>query len=224
MTDEAKTQALLDAVLEGRSKEFKQKVLDIVAKSGVRPNDPMFLLLLSTGRLEVLMEETPAALDELFHRWTQEVRRSYELVEKAAVEGQKSAIAKAARDLVRTAERQEARRFFNSLVPALGVFLATYGLGFFMGITVPPWLQGGADPSGPRKLTLAQAEALQWAESKEGKFARDLMKWNNGYLENLDCLNDVKRLNVKLVLNGRPATYGYCTIWVTPPEKRQFER
>ncbi|NEQ19144.1 MAG: hypothetical protein F6K28_04435 [Microcoleus sp. SIO2G3] len=125
-------------------------------------------------------------------------------------------------DLIRQAERKEARRFFTSLIPAMAVLLSCVGIGVLLGMTVPPWMGGGL--TNPRRLTVEEAEALRWAQSKEGKFARNLMKWNSGSLDNLDCTQDVKRLGVTLEVAGRPATTGFCTIWVQPPNKRQFKK
>ena len=48
------------------------------------------------------------------------------------------------------------------------------------------------------------------------------MKWNSDSLTNLECKKDVKRLGVTLELVGRPATEGFCTIWVESIEKRKF--
>lgn len=218
----AKTQDLLDVVLEGKTEEFRRRVLDLVVKTGLEADDPIFLVLLATGRLEVLLEESPLALERLFKGWTSEIKRSLDLVEQVTLEQQKSAIAKAAGDLIRQAERKEGRRFFTSLIPAMAVLLSCVGIGVLLGITVPPWMGGGLTKE--RRLTVEEAEALRWAQSKEGKFARNLIKWNSGSLDNLDCTKDVLRLGVTLKIAGRPSTAGFCTIWVQPPEKRQFKK
>ena len=83
-------------------------------------------------------------------------------------------------------------------------------------------VQRGFAPGEAVSLTQEQAEALRWATSGEGKFARNLMKWNSDSLTNLECKKDVKRLGVTLEVAGRPATEGFCTIWVEPVEKRRF--
>ncbi|WP_330220774.1 DUF6753 family protein [[Phormidium ambiguum] IAM M-71] len=59
--------------------------------------------------------------------------------------------------------------------------------------------------------------------SAEGKFARNLMRWNSDSLTNLECKKDVLRLGVTLEVAGRPAISGFCTIWVEPVEKRMFK-
>ncbi|MBD1927164.1 hypothetical protein H6F74_13045 [Trichocoleus sp. FACHB-90] len=222
MTDsEFKTRILLDAALEGKSDDFRRKVLDLVAKVDIRQNDPLFLVLIATGRLEVLLEEAPQDLEHLFAGWTQRMERTFDLAGSAILENQKLAIAKAAGDLIRTAERQEARRFFGSLMPAVLVLLSLLGLGIGMGATIPPYLQGGYVKE--TKLTADEVDALRWAKSSEGKFARNLMRWNSEYLDNLECVKDVKRLNVVLQLGSKPATDGFCTLWVKPPKERHFK-
>ncbi len=55
------------------------------------------------------------------------------------------------------------------------------------------WAQGGFAPGKPVHLTQEQVEALRWATSAEGKFARNLMKWNSdsqaGDIKNNSYLN-----------------------------------
>lgn len=72
------------------------------------------------------------------------------------------------------------------------------------------------------QMSEAQSEQAAWANSREGQFAQSLMRWNNHKLSNLQCLKEVKRLNVTLSMDGRPATTGFCAVWVVPPEKREF--
>lgn len=72
-------------------------------------------------------------------------------------------------------------------------------------------------------LTLEEAEQLAWAKSEEGRLARALMDWNSGILDSLSCTEEVKRLGVTLKVQGRPATHGFCTVWVVPPNQRRFE-
>lgn len=73
-------------------------------------------------------------------------------------------------------------------------------------------------------LTLQDIDKLYWARSQEGEFARNLIRWNSDKLTNLDCTKDVDRLGVTLNVSGRPATYGFCTIWVVPPNQRRFSQ
>jgi hypothetical protein len=111
----------------------------------------------------------------------------------------------------------------RSLVVAAGILLTTLGIGALMGWMGLLWLQGGFAPDESVHLTQEQAEALRWATSAEGKFARNLMKWSSDSLTNLQCKKDVKRLGVTLEVAGKPAKSGFCTIWMESVEKRNFE-
>jgi hypothetical protein len=218
-----KNKTLLDLALEGKSERFKRQVLELVVKTGTDPEDPLFLMLVSTGRLEVMLQETPAELNALFQQWTGQIQQNLIDYQKTAVAQQKKAIAESTLSLIRQAETAQRSRFLGSVVPAMGFLLGAVGLGVIIGLAVPPWLQGGLDPTGKRQLTLEQAETLRWALSSEGKFARKLMQWNSGQLTNKYCTKEVGRLGVTLTVEGRPATYGFCTIWIEPPENRKFQ-
>ncbi|MBW4629012.1 MAG: hypothetical protein KME49_26765 [Brasilonema octagenarum HA4186-MV1] len=211
---------LLAAALVGKSEEFKKRVWDYVGKSGLAPDDPLFLVLVATGRLEVLLEDAPDTLEQLFKNWSKEISRNLELVESATIERQKLAIARAVADLIKKAEQQEAQRLFTSIVPATGLVLAILGLGIILGMSIPPWLEGGL--SEPQRLTINQLEALRWAESNEGEFARNLMKWNAGYLDNFECQKDAQSLKVTLTQGNRKASSGFCILWTVPPNERKF--
>lgn len=210
------TSSLLEKLLEGRSEEFKRKVFQLVAQTGYSEGDPLFVILLATGTLQTLLNEKPVEIDEMFNRWFNSITKSMDLVEKEIVERQKEAIAKAAGDLIRKAERIEASRFFTSILPgamAVGVILV---VGFVAGITVPPVLKGGYVAG--EKLTADEVETLRWANSDEGKYARQLMSWNADYLK--VCNQDVTSLPVKLKMGQREAKKGFCLLWIKPPNQR----
>lgn len=118
-----KAKTLLDMALEGKSDTFKRQVLELVVKTGTAPEDPLFLILLSTGRLEVLLSKAPRELENLFQDWTAHIKKGLQAYEQAAVEGQKAAISEAVRDLIQQAEAAQRTRFFGSLVPAMGMWL-----------------------------------------------------------------------------------------------------
>lgn len=137
-----------------------------------------------------------------------------------ALEGQ---IAEAVNSLVRQTELTRWRTSALALIPAAGILLVALGIGGLMGWMGLLWSQGRFAPGEPIHLTQEQAEALHSATSTEGKFARNLMKWNSDSLTDLECKKDVRRLRVTLEVAGRPATEGFCTIWVEPSERRKFK-
>lgn len=71
-----RTKSLLDLALEGKSDEFKRKVLEIVLKAGLPPDDPSLIFLVASGRLEVLLSEAPSDWHKLFKAFLAELERS----------------------------------------------------------------------------------------------------------------------------------------------------
>lgn len=126
---------LLSELLFDKSPEFRNKVLSIVNRFGIDSSDPLFLILISTGRLEVLLQETPDSLERIFHNWTLEMQRSHQLVERELIERQKSAIAQAASELIRKAEAKKGNSMKESMLSIgsflLGVFLFGFLIGYF---------------------------------------------------------------------------------------------
>ena len=218
------TKSLLDIALEGQSEEYRCKVLELAFKGKIEPTDPIFLILLATGRLEVLIQESPKPEDfELaFDRWVGRINKTLASYERVTVEKQEEQIAEAVNSLVRQTELRRVATSARSLMVAASILLTTLGIGALMGWMGLLWLQGGFAPGEPVHLTQEQAEAMRWASSAEGKLARNLMKWNLDSLSNLECKKEVERLGVTLEVAGRPATSGFCTIWVDPPEQRRF--
>lgn len=210
------TSTLLEKLLEGRSEEFKRKVFQLVSQTGYSEGDPLFVILLATGTLQTLLNEKPVEIDEMFNRWFNSITKTMDLVEQEIVERQKEAIAKAAGDLIRKAERQEAGRFFTSILPGAIAASAILVVGFIAGATVPPALKGGYVAG--EKLTADDVEALRWANSSEGKYARQLMGWNADYLK--ICDKDTAKMSVTLQMGQREASKGFCLLWTRPPEQR----
>lgn len=64
----AKDRQYLDLTLEGKSDEFKVKVYEIVRLFKLDASDPAFLMMISTGRLEVLLNQFPNQFETLFRR------------------------------------------------------------------------------------------------------------------------------------------------------------
>ncbi|MEG4856422.1 hypothetical protein QUB75_01850 [Microcoleus sp. K1-B6] len=219
------TKSLLDIALEGQSEEYRRKVLELAFKGKIEPTDPIFLILLATGRLEVLIQESPKPEDfELaFNRWVGRINKTLASYERVAVEKQEGQIAEAVNSLVRQTQLTRWRTSALALIPAAGILLVALGAGAVMGWMGLLWSQGGFAPGEGVSLTQEQAETLRWATSAEGKFARNLMRWNSDSLTDLECKKDVQRLGVTLEVAGRPAISGFCTIWVESPEYRQFK-
>ncbi|RUT01624.1 hypothetical protein DSM106972_067210 [Dulcicalothrix desertica PCC 7102] len=217
---------LLAEALKGKTERFKRRVLDFASKSGLSQDDPLFLVLIATGHLEAMLEEAPDTLQLLFKNWNKDLAHNLELVEQVAVERQKVAINRAANALIHESLLREGRNLINSVFPAAILFFFTLSVGFITGVLMPPWITGiiggGYTKVQSTLLTWNELDAMKWAMSNEGKFARNLINWNRGYLDNTECVKDAQRLGVVLSQFGRKAKSGYCFVWVLPPDKRKF--
>jgi ElaB/YqjD/DUF883 family membrane-anchored ribosome-binding protein len=232
-------ESLLALALEEQDPDFKNKVYEIIVHTGMDVNDPALLLMIATGRLETLLEESPKELSALFDQWAEvthsqitNYREGLEHYERAAVKGQQKAIARAAEKLVQKVAIEQFVKSINAMSIGIGagVVLLAIGAGFLAGNM---WASARADnvtyaPGKPRQLSLTEANALQWATSDEGQFAQDLMKWNADLLTpsagKLPCEMEAAQLGVTLEVEGRKASSGFCTLWVAPATQRGLAR
>ena len=217
---------LLAEALKGKSEDFKRRVLDFASRSGLSQDDPLFLVLVATGQLEAMLTDAPETLQLLFKTWNQDLANNLEQVEQVAVQRQKVAINRAANALIHESLLREGRNIIYSIFPTTIVFFFIFGVGFIAGISIPPWidgvLSGGYTNVRSTSLTWKEVEAMNWAMSSEGVFAKNLINWNRGYLENGECIKDAQKLGVVLSQYNRKAKSGFCIIWVAPPDKRRF--
>ncbi|BAY93660.1 MULTISPECIES: DUF6753 family protein [unclassified Tolypothrix] len=217
---------LLAEALKGKSEDFKRRVLDFTLRSGLSQDDPLFLVLVATGQLEAMLQDAPETLQLLFKTWNKDLANNLEKVEQVAVERQKVAINRAAQTLIHESLLREGRNIIYSIFPTTIIFFFILMMGFIAGISIPPWIDGvlggGYTKVRSTALTWNELEAMNWAISSEGKFAKNLINWNRGYLENGECIKDAQKLGLVLSQYNRKAKSGFCTIWVTPPEQRKF--
>lgn len=220
------TMTLLDQALEGKSDAIKLCVLRWLKTSKIRENDVMFIVMIAIGQLEAILETSPKELAQLFEAWESTIFGKLQEVERVAIKSQQTAIAHAVKDLIKKTDAQERKSFFRSVVPAFGLLGASIGIGVLLGISVPVWLQGGYTVDESRKLTFTEAEVLRWGMSAEGKYARNLMKWNSNLLPltSPDCLSDVKKLNVTMKVQGKDTIRGWCALWVIPQNQREYSK
>jgi len=200
--------------------------------------------MLATGQLELLLHQKPQELKRFFavcrrvikkdidtgkafiEQAIDEAIRGLDSQAAAAVKLQQKSIASATSTLIKQAALEKISYDIYALIKGGLVTLTAVGLGIVIGLAIPFFrAKPQLDPTGPRQLTLREAIALNWALSKEGQFARQFMRWNQTLLSGKEqrvCAEEVSRLGVTLTLEGREAATGFCTLWVEPPERRQF--
>ncbi len=202
-------ETLLDKLLQDKDDAFKARILYLVISTGIEPDDPLFLFFVGTGRLEVLIEDAPKALEQLLKNWAREFWRAIELTEGVIVERQKEAIAKAAKALIESAPTSatsapQSSKLMTWGVPAIIAFCAFLG-GTVGGILSPT--EAVAD------LSSRDRQLLSWAKSEEGIFAKNLIKWNESYLK--DCQKEARALDLELA----GSKDGFCVLFVEEPKK-----
>jgi hypothetical protein len=211
---QAKTENFLNRLLEGKDADFQRRVLAITVEHGLSTNDPLFLMMLATGQLQVLLEDKPNELDNLFKRWSESIYDQLEKAKRTATSGQEIEIRKMVDRLIKHSESKERSRL-RVIIPALGILIAAIGFGVLAGLAVPIWLAGGYAPVQPRKLTVAEVETLQWSKSSEGKLARHIITWNSESLTNLNCT----KVNAQRIIAAKEkrGAGDYCLLRVKAP-------
>lgn len=235
--------SLIRDVLEGRSPEFRSEVLKVAYRSGIEKDDPLWSVMVATGQLESLLHEKPEEIKRIVALCSEGLKKDVEVARafveqsvadaerslsyqaEASVKLQQKNISAATKILVRQAALEKISYDIYALVKGGLVTLAAVGVGIVLGflassMSIRSQPQPELDPTGTRQLTLEEAISLDWATSKEGKFAKQFMQWNQTLLSGKEqrvCEREVERLGVTLVIEGREAIDGFCTLWVKPP-------
>ena len=67
-----KAREVIDFCMANESPKLKAKVFEIISRSELEPNDPMFMTLLLTGQMRVFLEAAPLELGQLLSEWKQQ--------------------------------------------------------------------------------------------------------------------------------------------------------
>jgi hypothetical protein len=215
---QAKNESYLNRLLEGKDADFQRRVLAIAVEHGLSTSDPLFLIMLATGQLQVLLEDKPNELDNLFKRWSEAIYDHLEKAKRTAVSGQEVEIRKMVDRLIQHCESKERSRL-RVMLPAMGLLVVAIAFGVLSGLSVPVWLDGGYAPGKPKLLTVKEVENLRWMKSDRGQLARNIITWNSESLSNLNCTNNSEQ---KAVVNKEKRQNitrqsDYCLLRVKPP-------
>jgi len=134
------------------------------------------------------------------------------------------AVADQANTLIETAgEKLKSKHLQELITMVVAAAIAFTSLGGIMGWTFHRLAMGELDPAGSRQLSLGQWESLQWAVSKEGQLARNLIRWNETNLYEYRAGQGIGNEDLRITgYEDRLVKYGVCALWVVPPEKRRF--
>jgi hypothetical protein len=78
-----KAREILDYCLSNESSDVRSKVYEIIERSGLEPDDPLFLVLALTGQMRVFLEAAPADLNQLLSEWKEESASSLSKIDSA---------------------------------------------------------------------------------------------------------------------------------------------
>lgn len=219
----ADTPTILEELLGQVDDKTEAQIRRIVSAFGIDENDALFLLLLSNSSVQVLLEQAPNSFRQTFEHAHQKVLDSIEQYEQAARRGVERQVSESVKELMRKAGATKARVTLKSLIGAGAIALGLVGLGLLGGWSYARWQQSQIQmaPGEPRQLTLQEAEALDWATSNEGQYARQLLEWNEALLGG-NCQQQIKDLGVTIQMGTRKAKSGFCLVWTQPPSEREF--
>jgi hypothetical protein len=216
-----------DLALQDQTPEFKQTVYQVATQCGVGPDDPLFSILYSTGRLEALLRHRPAELEQAFRAMLkEECDQAVAIINASAdsaVQRQRAKITSILNRLLLVSSLNSFRAALsaaNLTIAAMSVLVvggAFFWLGRMVGYSQrPPLVTGNV------RLDQDQAEALRWVMSDDGQRAQDLWSWNRNLVLNGRCQNQLSEQGVALAIEGEVAESGACALWVVPPEQRTF--
>lgn len=108
---------LLESALEGLDLSTKSKIHQMAREYQLSNDDPLFVVLAATGRLEVLVEQAPATWDKHFQEYLDKLDEWYsshsEILKQWENESQeriKAKIAEAVSDLIKLAQQKEQQK------------------------------------------------------------------------------------------------------------------
>lgn len=219
----ADTTTILEELLGSVDDKTEAQIRRIVSAFGIDENDALFLLLLSNSSVQVLLEQAPNGFRQTFEHAHQKVLDSIEQYEQAARRGIERQVSESVKELMQKASASKAQVTAKSLIVAGAIAVGLISFGLLGGWGYSQWRQAQVEmaPGEARQLTLEEAEALRWAISSEGQYARQLLHWNEDLLGG-ECQQQVDELGVTIQMGTRKAKSGFCLLWTHPPSEREF--
>jgi len=216
MKDSTRLHQLLDKL----EPDIKADVLGIVQASGFSEQDPLFSLLLATSTLQVLVLKAPQDIKQSYEYCHGQVLSQLKDYEKAAARGIEKQLSASVNDLIHKANLKTKEPALMAFALMGAMTLAVFAVGFLSG---QQWGDGQRSLLRAQgQLTQPELKALEWAISDEGKYAQDLMRWNDS-LRDGSCQLQVKGLGITLQYGRAIAQSGFCFAWVKPPNQREFK-
>jgi hypothetical protein len=214
------SETLLQQLLKTHDADVQSRVLQVVKATGISENDPIFLLLVATSTVQVLIQEAPDHLKQTYEFFHQQMMADIKGYEKAAARGIEARLADAVQEVIRKAKAAEKEPHWK----VFGITGLMTLMVLFTGVVAGYSMSAAGRVTFRQQgnLSLEEAQALDWALSPEGQYARQLLLWNDSLMGG-QCQAQVQHLNIRLQYGSLTARNGFCFLWVQPPEKREFQ-
>lgn len=170
--------------------EDKDQLQKYIVQMGIDVNDPIFNVYAQIGETQTLLQRLPKQISEIAGGWTEMVDQKLKFASQVALQEQETAIAEAAKDLIKSTQAAIPLSFSFSnfklaqVAGAVGIVLALgVGIGTFVSS-----LSGGTKSA--TSLSKADAQLLEWARSPNGQTARKVYTKNAALING--CANTPK--------------------------------
>lgn len=192
----------MNATQVSNETDDKDQLQKYIVQMGIDVNDPIFNVYVQIGETQTLLQQLPAQISKITGGWTEMVDQKLRFASQVALQQQESAIAEAAKGLIKSTQASIPLSFTLSnfklaqIAGAVGIVLALgVGIGTFVSS-----LSGGNAAKSATSLSKADAQVLEWARSTNGQIAR------NVYVKNAALINGCART---------PKLKGTCLIDIT---------
>lgn len=229
--------SLAEEILKHQPEEIKNKVRWLIKQSGIREDDPLFLILLACRINHILLENAPNDLENSFDLGSKKIVDVFETHIDKIIEAQKKqldkysltalniSVSKVNHAIAKVLEDNGIENTRGKIPPRVkGMIAVAMSSVVFLTVgTVFGWSLEKAVLGKRNQVNLSSADLAiyKWAKSKEGRFAKQILDWNEDLLGQ-ECQRKVSDLGVTIQIGTAKATSGYCWIWTVPPAKRNF--
>ncbi len=219
-----RNQKALTQLLECETDEAKAWVDTFLKQSGSALEDPFCVQIATNAYLAYVIRNKPDEIrsafeigeTKLFKSLGQEFDSKKDSYEQALSAELEARIARMAERLLqeRTGKQVAATQPGIKFKIALPIGCL---VGIMLGLSCGFFVWGNSNGI----LSPKDAQILNWAKSKPGIFARQLIEWNGVRLLNLRCEAEAKAENITLAVEGIQATRGVCAVFVRDPRQTQ---
>lgn len=183
------------------SSEDKEELQKYIVQMGIDVNDPIFNVYAQIGETQTLLQRLPKQISDIAGGWTEMVDQKLKFASQVALLEQETAIAKAAKDLIKSTQASTPISLSLSnfkLAQIAGGIGTVLALGVGIGILVFSLTGGGNRPG---SISKADAQMLEWLRSPSGQTARKLYIKNSAIING--CANTPKLKGACLIdING----------------------